>query len=100
MIITYDRMGLRVYWELCGRYSIKRASRWCEEVPDDVQVSSEKNYEIWWDRTGHTAHNMDHNRPDGPHKSGSEVMANNRLQFPVPKTSGLRKTKRHLSTAL
>ena len=60
----HDRMGLRVYWELCGKYGIKRSDRWYEEVPDDVRVSSDGQYEIWWDRAVITTKKLEHNRPD------------------------------------
>ena len=35
----HDRMGLRVYWELCRKYGIKSADVWYKEVPDEVRVS-------------------------------------------------------------
>ena len=57
-------MGLRVYWEICGKYGIVRAKRWYEEKPDEVRTSSDKNYEVWWDRPVQTANTMEHNRPD------------------------------------
>ena len=57
-------MGLRVYWELCGKYGIQRSDRWYEEVPDEVRISADGQYEIWWDRTVITTKKMEHNRPD------------------------------------
>ena len=62
----HDRMGLRVYWELCGKFGIARADKWYEERPvrGEVRRSSDKNYEIWWDRPVETANKLDHNRPD------------------------------------
>ena len=60
----HDKMGLRVYWELCGKYGIKRSDRWFEEVPDVVRVSNDGQYEIWWDRAVITTKKMEHNRPD------------------------------------
>jgi len=33
----HDRMGLRVYWELCGQYGIGRSEKWYEEVPDTAE---------------------------------------------------------------
>ena len=50
----HDRMGLRVYWELCRKYGVKCAERWFEEVPDEVRRSEEGNVEIWWDRAVET----------------------------------------------
>ena len=59
-----DRMGLRVYWELCRRYGIKCAGKWFEEVPEEVRVSEDGGYEIWWDRSVDTTQKMEHNRQD------------------------------------
>ena len=60
----HDRMGLRVYWELCGKYGVKRSERWYEETPDTVRVSADKLYEVWWDNTVIAAAQLEHNRPD------------------------------------
>ena len=60
----HDRMGLRVYWELCGKYGIRRADRWFEETPDAIRVSQDGMYEIWWDKKVITAKVLEHNRPD------------------------------------
>tara|TARA_B100000470_G_scaffold201498_1_gene173786 strand:- start:53 stop:535 length:483 start_codon:yes stop_codon:yes gene_type:complete len=57
-------MGLRVYWELCGKYGIRRADRWFEETPDAIRVSQDGMYEIWWDKKVITAKVLEHNRPD------------------------------------
>ena len=60
----HDRMGLRVYWELCRKYGVNCSGKWFEEVPDEVRVSQDGNYEIWWDRSVNTTQKMEHNRPD------------------------------------
>ena len=61
----HDRMGLRVYWELCRRHGIKCSSeKWYEESPESVRVSECGEYEIWWDRSIATPKRLDHNRPD------------------------------------
>ena len=60
----HDRMGLRVYWELCGKYGLKRSKQWFEETPDAVRVSEDKMYEVWWDNTVATTTKLEHNRPD------------------------------------
>lgn len=60
----HDRMGLRVYWEVCRKYGIQCAERWYEEKPDEVRVSKDQNYEVWWDRAVQTANTMESNRPD------------------------------------
>ena len=60
----HDRMGLRVYWELCRRYEVKCAEKWFEEVPEEVRVNGAGDVEIWWDRGIHTTKPMEHNRPD------------------------------------
>ena len=60
----HDRMGLRIYWDLCKKYGIKHSLRWYEETPDDVRVSSCGRFEIWWDRPVNTSKQLDHNRPD------------------------------------
>ena len=60
----HDRMGLRVYWDLCKRYGMKHSLRWYEETPEDVRVSSCGKFEIWWDKPVNTSKRLDHNRPD------------------------------------
>ncbi|MEM7264393.1 MAG: reverse transcriptase domain-containing protein [Pseudomonadota bacterium] len=60
----HDRMGLRVYWELCRKYGMKCAARWYEEVPDKVRRSDNGNIEIWWDRAVETTQQVESNRPD------------------------------------
>ena len=60
----HDKMGLRVYWELCGKYGLDRAGNWYEETPDGVRVSSDGKYEIWWNRKVFTKKSTEHNRPD------------------------------------
>ena len=60
----HDKMGLRVYWELCGKYGVKRSEKWYEEVPDPVRVSDDGMYEVWWDQKVVTPTAMEHNRPD------------------------------------
>ena len=60
----HDRMGLRVYWELCKKYGMKYSSRWYEEVPEAVRLSKDGNFELWWDRSVETTQKLDHNRPD------------------------------------
>ena len=35
----HDRMGLRVYWEVCKLYGVKCAEKWYEETPDEVRIS-------------------------------------------------------------
>ena len=60
----HDRMGLRIYWELCRKYGVKCAGRWYEEVPEEVKVSKDGKVEIWWDRKVMTTRQVEHNRPD------------------------------------
>ena len=60
----HDRMGLRVYWELCRKYGVRCADVWYKEVPDEVRVSDDGKVEIWWDRSVETTQRMEHNRPD------------------------------------
>ena len=52
----HDRMGLRVYWELCRRYEVKCAGKWFEEVPEEVRVNEAGDVEIWWDRAWTTVY--------------------------------------------
>ena len=59
----HDRMGLRVYWELCRKYGIKSADVWYKEVPDDVRMSEDGKVEIWWESVEITR-KLEHNRPD------------------------------------
>ena len=54
----HDRMGLRVYWELCRKYGLTCADVWYKDVPDEVR------HDIWWDRSVETTQKMEHNRPD------------------------------------
>lgn len=60
----HDRMGLRVYWELCGKYGVARHERWYDETPDTIRKSGDGRFEIWWDNTVVTPTHMEHNRPD------------------------------------
>ena len=57
-------MGLRVYWELCGKYGLKRSEKWYEEVPDPVRVSADGMCKIWGDQKVVTPSLMEHNRPE------------------------------------
>ena len=45
----HDRMGLRVYWELCRKYQVQCSDKWFEEVPDTVRKRKDGKFEIWWD---------------------------------------------------
>ena len=60
----HDKVGLRVYWELCGKLGVRRSENWYEEVPDGIRWSSDGRYEIWWNKTVYTTKAMKHNRPD------------------------------------
>ena len=60
----HDKMGLRVYWEVCGLYGLKRSERWHLEVPDGVRKSDDGLVEIWWDQTVSTPTKFPSNRPD------------------------------------
>ena len=63
-LIRHNKMGLRVYWEICRKYGMKYRERWYEETPDKVRQSKCGNYEVWWDRPVETAKKVDHNKPD------------------------------------
>ena len=60
----HDRMGLRVYWEVCRKYGVKCAGKWWEETPEEVRISKDGKFEIWWDKSVNTAEQLEHNRPD------------------------------------
>ena len=60
----HDKVGLRIYWEMCRKNGIECSERWYEEVPDPVRTSKDKKKEIWWDRKFQTAQKMEHIRPD------------------------------------
>ena len=60
----HDRMGLRVYWELCQQNGIACSVNWFEKVSDTVWRSEGGQFEIWWDRPIKTTVKLDHNRPD------------------------------------
>ena len=46
----HDKMGLKVYMELCKLYGLKSSEKWYLETPEKVRTSECGNYEIWWDR--------------------------------------------------
>ena len=48
--VRHDRMGLRVYWEICKKYGVKCCEKWYKECPERVRKSECGNYEVWWDR--------------------------------------------------
>ena len=60
----HDKMGLRIYWELCKKYGMTTKERWYEEVPDAVRKSADKKFEIWWDQKVPTPATLEHSRPD------------------------------------
>ena len=60
----HDRVGLRVYWELCRKFNIRCSDRWFKETPDKIRTSKCGRYEIWWDRAVETSKALEHNRPD------------------------------------
>ena len=60
----HDRMGLRVYWEICKNYGIKCSEKWYQETPDSVRISNCGKFEIWWDRKVETPKPLEANRPD------------------------------------
>ena len=60
----HDKMGLRVYWELLGKYGLKRNPKWYEQTVESVRKSEDGLVEIWWDRPVATTKQLDHNRPD------------------------------------
>ena len=57
-------MGLRVYWEVCGKRGLQRSSNWYEETPDRIRKSADGRYEVWWDQKVSTPTAFEHNRPD------------------------------------
>ena len=60
----HDRMGLRVYWEVCGKLGLTRSAKWYEETPDPVRRRKDGLTEVWWDQTVNTPTKFDANRPD------------------------------------
>ena len=60
----HDKMGLRVYWEVCGLRGLKRSENWYEETPDPVRKSADGRYEVWWDQKVSTPTAFEANRPD------------------------------------
>ena len=60
----HDKMGLRVYWEVCGLLGLTRSAKWYEETPDPVRRRKDGLTEVWWDQTISTPTNSGHNRPD------------------------------------
>ena len=62
--IAEDKMGLKVYWEVCGSHEIQRSENWYEETPDPIRRSADGRYEVWWDQKVNTPTAFEHNRPD------------------------------------
>ena len=60
----HDKMGLRVYWEVCGKRGLQRSSNWYEETPDPIRKSADGRYEVWWDQKVSTPTAFEANRPD------------------------------------
>ena len=48
----HDRMGLRVYWELCKNLGMKHGDKWYKETPDKVRVVKAEGVRSggigWW----------------------------------------------------
>lgn len=55
---------LRVYWELYRILRIKSSQKWFQETPDEVKMSDDGMYEIWWDKSVTATKRMEHNRLD------------------------------------
>ena len=60
----HDRMGLRVHWELCGKYGVERSDKWYRHVPESVVTSSDGEVDLYWNRRVETVKSVEHNRPD------------------------------------
>ena len=60
----HDRMGLRVYWEICKTHDVKCSDKWYKEIPDKVRITKCRRYEVWWDRKVETPKPLEANRPD------------------------------------
>ena len=60
----HDKMGLRVYWELCRKYGIECSEKWYREIPDEVRYTGDRGVEIWWNRRILTTVQLEHNQPD------------------------------------
>lgn len=60
----HDRMGLRVYWEVCGKLGLRRSEKWYDETPDPVRRRDDGKTEIWWDQKVCTPTVFEANRPD------------------------------------
>ena len=55
----HDRVGLKVYWEVCRKYEIDCAEKWYNEAPDAVRTSKDGKKEILWDRKKETMVKLD-----------------------------------------
>ena len=42
---------------------MKHSTKWYDECPDDVRISSCGNFELWWNKAVQTSRRLDHNRP-------------------------------------
>ena len=43
----HDRVGLKVYWEVCRKYGIDCVEKWYNEAPDALRISKDGQKEIW-----------------------------------------------------
>ena len=62
--VRHDRVGLRVYWELCKKYNVECSARWFEHKPQTVAVSEDEKVKIYWNYQHHTGKTVRHNKPD------------------------------------
>ena len=62
----HDKVGLRIYWELLGKYGLKRKVKWYEEnvVSGEVRKSDDGKIEIWWDKWVTVTKELEHYKPD------------------------------------
>ena len=62
----HDRMGLRVYWELCQKFGIECGDKLFAEITDTVRQSKDGQFEIWWDRPVENTIKLDHTTRSRP----------------------------------
>ena len=62
--VRHDRVGLRVYWELCRKYEVDCSARWYEHKPLPVAMSANGKVKIFWNVLHPCDATVKHNKPD------------------------------------
>ena len=63
-LIRHDKMGARIHWELCKKYSIDCAEKWFNHIPSSVCRNADNSIEIYWNRKLLVGKGIEANKPD------------------------------------